>query len=49
MRPLRERMNGISDDPKKLKRLFAFIWVTAYLMLILGFLLIVWIFLYETI
>lgn len=35
------------DDPKKLKRLFTFIWATAYSMLIIGFILILWVFLYA--
>jgi cell division septal protein FtsQ len=48
VRPLRKRVEEISDDPKKLKRVFTFIWVTAYLMLILGFLLIVWVFFFQT-
>ncbi|MDR0309291.1 MAG: hypothetical protein LBH88_00830 [Candidatus Methanoplasma sp.] len=47
MKPLKERVEGIREDPKKLKRLFTFIWVTAYLMLILGFVLMVLIFLYA--
>jgi len=47
VRSLKDRVDGISDDPKKLKRAFTFIWVTAYAMLILGFLLIVWVFLYT--
>ena len=48
MRSLRKRVEEISDDPKKLKRTFAFIWITAYLMLILGFILIVWVLFYQT-
>jgi cell division septal protein FtsQ len=44
VRSFRERADSISEDPKKLKRVFTFIWVTAYLMLILGFLLMVWVF-----
>ena len=47
MRSLKERVEGIADDPKKLKRAFAFIWVVAYLMLILGFLLMIWVVLYS--
>jgi len=47
VRSLRDRVDGISDDPKKLKRVFTVIWVTAYSMLILGFLLIVWVFFYT--
>ena len=47
MRSLRDRADGIWEDPKKLKRVFTIIWVTAYSMLILGFLLIVWVFLYA--
>lgn len=47
MKSFEERWNDIKDDPKKLKRLFTFIWVTAYSMLILGFVLIVWVFIYN--
>ena len=47
MRSVKERVSDISDDPIKLKRAFTFIWVVAYSMLILGFLLIVWVF-YKT-
>lgn len=47
MRSLRERLESIYEDPIKLKRVFIFIWVTAYSMLILGFLLMVWVF-YNT-
>jgi hypothetical protein len=34
------------EDPKKLKIAFTAIWVVAYSMLIIGFLLIVWVFFY---
>jgi predicted nucleic acid-binding Zn ribbon protein len=47
VRSVRERLDGIWEDPKKLKRAFTFIWVTAYLMLILGFVLILWVLLYA--
>jgi predicted nucleic acid-binding Zn ribbon protein len=47
VRSVRDRLDEIWDSPKKLKRAFTFIWVVAYLMLILGFILIVWIFLYQ--
>jgi cell division septal protein FtsQ len=47
VRSVRERLDSINEDPKKLKRVFTFIWVTAYLMLILGFLLMIWVFLYA--
>jgi cell division septal protein FtsQ len=47
VRSVRERVDEISDDPMKLKRVFTAIWVIAYSMLILGFLLIVWVF-YNT-
>ena len=47
MRSLKERVEGISDDPKKLKRVFAFIWIVAYSMLIIGFLLMIWVILYA--
>jgi predicted nucleic acid-binding Zn ribbon protein len=45
VRSVRERLDETMDDPKKLKRRFTFIWVTAYSMLILGFILILWVFL----
>lgn len=48
MRSVRDRWDTIRDDPKKLKRLFTFVWVTAYLMLILGFILILWVLIYQT-
>jgi hypothetical protein len=44
VRSLRERVDDISDDPVKQRRAFMFVWVVAYSMLILGFLLMVWIF-----
>jgi hypothetical protein len=47
VRSAKEIVNGIVDDPVKLKRAFTFIWVVAYSILILGFLLIVWVF-YES-
>jgi len=47
VRSLKERVEGIADDPKKLKRTFTFVWIVAYSMLILGFLLIIWVFLYT--
>ncbi|MCL2032234.1 MAG: hypothetical protein FWG96_03075 [Methanomassiliicoccaceae archaeon] len=47
MRSFKERVNEINEDPKKLRRVFTFIWATAYLMLILGFILIVLVFVYA--
>jgi len=47
VRSIKERVNEISDDPKKLKRTFAFIWIVAYAMLIMGFLLMIWVFFYT--
>jgi len=44
---LKDRVEGIADDPKKLKRAFTFIWVVAYAMLILGLILIIWVYLYT--
>jgi len=46
VRSARELVADISDDPKKLRRAFTFVWVVSYLMLILGFLLIVVVFVY---
>ena len=37
---------NIQSDPKKLKRVFTFIWVVSYSMLMLGAFLIIWIFLF---
>jgi len=48
VRSLRDRVDDISDDPKKLKRVFALIWGVAYFMLILGFILIVWVVFLDT-
>ena len=45
MRSFEERWESIRDDPKKLKRIFTGTWVAAYSMLILGFVLILWVFL----
>ena len=47
MRSFEERWDEIKEDPKKLKRLFTVIWVIAYSMLILGFIIIIAIFLSE--
>jgi len=47
LRSLRERVDGISEDPKKLKWTFSLIWIIAYVMLIVGFLLMVWVFFYT--
>ncbi len=43
MKSIEERLEDIREDPKKLKRAFTAIWVTAYLMLVIGFLIIVWV------
>jgi hypothetical protein len=47
VRSFEERWNSLKDDPKKLKRLFMFIWITAYSMFIVGFILIIWVLLYA--
>jgi predicted nucleic acid-binding Zn ribbon protein len=44
VRSVRERVDDISEDPVKRKRAFMAIWAIAYSMLILGFLLMVWVF-----
>ncbi len=36
-------MEEVREDPEKLKRLFTIIWVSAYSMLVLGGLIIVWV------
>lgn len=41
MRSVRDRIDETMDDPKKLRRAFNIIWVIAYSMLIIGFILIV--------
>lgn len=43
MKSIEERLQEIRDDPVKLKRLFTFIWVAAYSMLILGAFIIIWV------
>lgn len=43
MRSFEERWEEIRKDPVKLKRVFTTVWVIAYSMLILGFVLIVWV------
>jgi hypothetical protein len=47
VRSFEERWTEIREDPKKLKRLFTVIWVTAYSMLILGFVIILAVFISE--
>ena len=44
MRSIRDRVDDITEDPMKMKRVFTFIWVVAYAMMILGFILIIWVF-----
>jgi predicted nucleic acid-binding Zn ribbon protein len=43
VRSFKDRVDDIADDQKKQKRAFTFIWVVAYSMMILGFILIVWV------
>ena len=45
MKSLEERYEETIEDPKKLKRFFTLTWVVAYGMLILGFIIILWVFL----
>lgn len=47
MRPIEEILNDIRDDPKKIKRIFTVIWVISYSMLIIGFILIIWVYLFA--
>jgi len=47
VRSFDERWTEIREDPKKLKRLFTVVWVIAYSMLILGFVIILAIFISE--
>lgn len=43
MKSIEERLNEVRDDPVKLKRVFTITWVSAYSMLVLGGLIIVWV------
>lgn len=43
MKSIEERLNEVRDDPVKLKRVFTIAWVSAYSMLVLGGLIIVWV------
>lgn len=43
MRSIEDIYLDIKNDPKKLAKAFKIIWIVAYSMLILGFLLIVWV------
>lgn len=43
MRSLEDRYFEVKNDPVKLARFFKIAWITAYSMLILGFILIIWI------
>ncbi len=47
MKSLEERYEDVIEDPKKIKKAFNIIWIIAYSMLILGFILILWVFLQE--
>jgi hypothetical protein len=47
VRSFEERWDEIKEDPKKLKRLFTVIWVISYSMLILGFVIILALFISE--
>ncbi len=42
MRSIEDIYLDIKNDPKKMARAFKIIWIAAYSMLILGFILIVW-------
>ena len=43
MRSIEDISLDIRNDPQKLARAFKIIWITAYSMLILGFILIIWV------
>jgi len=47
MKSLEERYEEMREDPKKFKRFFNFTWIVAYGMLILGFIIILWVFLQD--
>ncbi|MDR3282537.1 MAG: hypothetical protein LBS92_02870 [Candidatus Methanoplasma sp.] len=48
MRSLKERIGSVTEDPIKLRRAFTVGWIISYLMLILGFILMVWVFFNES-
>ena len=43
MKSIEDRYLEIKNDPKRLARAFKIIWIVAYSMLILGFILIIWV------
>ena len=43
MRSIKDRIDEIGEDPVKLKRAFSAVWIIAYSMLIIGFLIMVWV------
>jgi cell division septal protein FtsQ len=45
MKSLEDRYEEMKEDPKKLRRFFNITWIVAYGMLILGFIIILWVFL----
>ncbi|MBR4245117.1 MAG: hypothetical protein IKQ14_06990 [Candidatus Methanomethylophilaceae archaeon] len=45
MKSLEERYEEMREDPKKFRRFFNITWIVAYGMLILGFIIILWVFL----
>ena len=47
MRSVKSRVEDVKEDPKKLRMVFTLIWVVAYGMLILGGLVMIWVFLYA--
>jgi hypothetical protein len=48
VRSLKERVGSVTEDPIKLRRAFTAGWIISYLMLILGFFLMIWVFLSES-
>jgi hypothetical protein len=42
-----ERIRSLTEDPVKLKRVWTAGWIIAYSMLVLGFLLMIWVFFSE--
>jgi len=43
VKSLEERLNEVREDPVKMKRVFTIAWLSAYSMLVLGGLIIVWV------
>jgi len=40
---MEERYEELIEDPKKVKKVFSLVWIVAYSMLIIGFIIILWV------